>query len=171
MGATQSIATGAIALGEVGEPELGKGRMGLQLLLAYLPSPSSPARLPAGVQAQVGVWRWQDTRSLVLGVVPRLPRREAGSPPCLGPRLNVWVGREGRGFGVWSPHFSAPGACGQGGPAETRSSLGRLRLAPGPPFCWLWDTTGQVEHAGGEGRLLCRSDLGLGGQALQGPDP
>lgn len=43
---------------------LGRAGMGLQLLLAYLPSPSSPARLPAGVQAQVGVWCWQDTQSL-----------------------------------------------------------------------------------------------------------
>lgn len=66
-----------------------------------------------------------------------------------GPQAEC-VGGEGRQR-IWGvgPSLSAPRACGQGRPARTRSSLGRLRLAAALPFCWLWDTPGQVKHAGG----------------------
>lgn len=90
---------------------------------------------PPGVQAQVGVWRWQDKQSPVLGVAPRLPRREAGagSLPCLRPRLIEWVRREGGGFAVWSSGFPLPG------PAGRESQLGLAAPEPiqtcsRPPF-------------------------------------
>lgn len=37
----------------------------------------------------------------------------------------------------------------QGGPAGTRSLLGRFRLAAALPFCWLWDAPGRVERTEG----------------------
>lgn len=80
----------------------------------------------------------------------------AGSMPCLGPRPNAWVGREGRGFGVWSSG-PAPSACGQGGPAGTCSHLGQFRLARALAFCWLWDTPARWSQLGaGQAPLLLR---------------
>lgn len=114
------------------------------------------------MQARVGVLRWQDKQSLVLGVVPRLPRREAGSLPCLGPRLNAWVGKEGRGFGVWSPGFPIPGPVGREGPLKLAARWADSDLLP--PYLLLPRGHARPgEACWGEGRLLCRSDLGLGG--------
>ena len=126
------------------------------------------------MQARVGVLRWQDKQSLVLGVVPRLPRREAGSLPCLGPRLNAWVGKEGRGFGVWSPGFPLPGPVGREGPLRLAARWADSDLLPRPTSCWLGDTPGQVKPAGGRAGSSAAQIWGWGagapiGQALQCP--
>lgn len=98
-----------------GWPELGEGGEGSPGPWGpAAPCPPAPTQSRASprqsdmlaqvgvLPAQVGVWRWQDKQSLVLGVVPPLPggRLGTGSLPCLGPRLNVWVGRKSRGFRV-----------------------------------------------------------------------
>lgn len=121
------------------------------------------------MQAQVGVRRWQDTPSLVLGVVPRLPRREAGDwlPALFGPQAEC-VGGEGK-QGIWGvdTHFPLPGPVGREGPLGLEAPR-PIQTCPvphptpsRPPFCWLRDTH-QVQGAGwGQGGLAGCSDGGL----------
>lgn len=128
---------------------------------------------------QVGVRHWQDKQYPMLGVAPWLPRPEGevwapwipGSLPCLGLWRNVWVEREGRGFGVWSS-LPTPKAPGQGGPAGTHSSLGQFRLASDLPFCWLGKVSQARKNAGSRvGSPATWGTEGACSSAYACPDP
>lgn len=89
-------------------------------------------------------------------------RLEAGSLPCLGPGLNVWVGKEGRGFGVWMLTSLSQALWAGEGSLGRAALLGQFRLAPALPFCWLWDTRGLVERARGRAGSPATQIGGLG---------
>ena len=138
---------------------LGREGRGLRVHGALLPPPQPQSGSPQqGTQAQVGVRHWQDKQSLVLGVVPSLPRREAGDwlPAMFAPQAECVGGRKSRGFGVWT-RTSHSWALWVG---RARWDLKLPRLIQ---TCSLWDTPGQVEWGvGGQGRLPAAQMQGAG---------
>lgn len=131
----------------VAGPSLGREGRGLQTHPrgpCYLPPSSPPLHPQAGLgqtrRPRSGGCGAGRTQGLCIGCCAWLPGREAGSLPCLGPRLNAWVGKESRGFGVWSPHFPLPGPAGREGPLRLAARWADSDLLRPLPFCGLWDT-------------------------------